>query len=113
MSNYTDENIARMKELYSAEADQAARDSALVDLAEEFGTSVASVRGKLSSMGLYVAKSRAKRADGEASRTKAELVEALRGMLGIDNSELDSLVKATKGDLMLLHQRMVDQLYND
>ena len=93
--NYTDEQVAHMVEVYSANPTRATVDA----LAQELGKSVRSIIAKLSREGVYIAQER-KTKSGEPVVRKADLVSQLE-------SELPSLVKASKADLTFLVETIV------
>ena len=92
--NYTDEMVAEMHELYTANPTRETVDM----IAENFGKSVRSVIAKLSREGIYVTQERTTKT-GEPVVRKAELVAQLEDKFGI---ELPTLVKASKTDLQNL-----------
>ena len=92
--NYTDEMVAEMHELYTANPTRETVDL----IAENFGKSVRSVIAKLSREGIYVTQERTTKT-GEPVVRKAELVAQLEDKFGI---ELPTLVKASKADLQEL-----------
>ena len=92
--NYTDEMVAEMHELYTANPTRETVDM----IAENFGKSVRSVIAKLSREGIYVSQPRVTKT-GEPVVRKAELVAQLEDKFGI---ELPTLVKASKADLQEL-----------
>ena len=92
--NYTDEMVAEMHELYTANPTRETVDM----IAENFGKSVRSVIAKLSREGIYVSQPRVTKT-GEPVVRKAELVAQLEDKFGI---ELPTLVKASKAALQEL-----------
>jgi hypothetical protein len=72
-------------------------------LANEFGKSVRSIIAKLSREGVYIAQER-KTKSGEPVVRKADLVSQLESHF---DSELSSLVKASKADLTFLVETIV------
>ena len=92
--NYTDEMVAEMHELYTANPTRETVDM----IAENFGKSVRSVIAKLSREGIYVSQPRVTKTREPVVR-KAELVAQLEDKFGI---ELPTLVKASKADLQEL-----------
>ena len=97
--NYTDEQVAHMVEVYSANPTRATVDA----LAQELGKSVRSIIAKLSREGVYIAQER-KTKSGEPVVRKADLVSQLESHF---DSELPSLVKASKADLTFLVETIV------
>ena len=89
--NYTDEMVAEMHELYTANPTRETVDN----LAETFGKSVRSIIAKLSREGIYVTQERTTKT-GEPVVRKAELVAQLEDHFGV---QLPTLVKASKADL--------------
>ena len=92
--NYTDEKVAEMHELYTANPTRETVD--IID--NNFGKSVRSVIAKLSREGIYVSQPRVTKT-GEPVVRKAELVAQIEENFGI---ELPTLVKASKADLQTL-----------
>lgn len=97
--NYTDEQVAHMVEVYSANP---TRDTVDV-LAQELGKSVRSIIAKLSREGVYIAQER-KTKSGEPVVRKADLVAQLEVHF---DAGLPSLVKASKADLTFLVETIV------
>ena len=92
--NYTDDMVAEMHELYTANPTRETVDM----IAENFGKSVRSVIAKLSREGIYVSQPRVTKT-GEPVVRKAELVAQIEEHFGV---ELPTLVKASKTDLQNL-----------
>ena len=92
--NYTDEMVAEMHELYTANPTRETVDM----IAENFGKSVRSVIAKLSREGIYVSQPRVTKR-GEPVVRNAELVAQIEEHFGV---ELPTLVKASKTDLQNL-----------
>lgn len=100
--NYTDEMVARMHEVYVPEDSEESREAAIVQLAEEFGKNVKSIRAKLVREGLYVKKEYKTKAGGKAE-TKETIVQGIADILGVDaDTSLSGLEKATKNCLLFL-----------
>jgi response regulator RpfG family c-di-GMP phosphodiesterase len=99
--NYSDEMVAKMTETYEAEPTM---DTVKV-LAREFGKTTRSIIAKLSREGVYKAQPRTTKT-GEPVVQKKELVMEIATMLGVDEANITSLVKATKGDLKNLVNRL-------
>ncbi len=92
--NYTAEQVEMLKAGYTG-ADNAAEVAAL---AEATGKTPASVRAKLASLGLYKAKEKAGKAEGERV-TKRVIAEAIAEKVGLNEVDVDGLEKATKSAL--------------
>ena len=92
--NYTDEMVAEVHELYTAEPSR----ETVENIAQKFGKSVRSVIAKLSREGIYVSQPRVTKT-GEPVVRKSELVAQIEDHFGI---EVPSLVKASKADLQEL-----------
>jgi response regulator RpfG family c-di-GMP phosphodiesterase len=99
--NYSDEMVAKMTETYEAEPTM---DTVKV-LAREFGKTTRSIIAKLSREGVYKAQPRTTKT-GEPVVQKKELVMEIATMLGVNEANITSLVKATKGDLKNLVNRL-------
>ena len=97
--NYTDEMVAEMIKVYTANPTRESVDL----LANQFGKSVSSIIAKLSREGVYIAQER-KTKSGEPVVRKADLVSQLETHF---DSELSSLVKASKADLTFLVETIV------
>ena len=92
--NYTDEMVAEMTEVYTANPNRETVDL----LANKFGKSLRSINPKLSREGVYVAQPRITKS-GEPVVRKAELVAQINAHFGVD---FPTLVKASKVDLQNL-----------
>ena len=92
--NYTDEQVSYMVKEYQANPSRETVDI----FAEELGKNARSVIAKLSREGVYVTQPKVTKR-GEPVIKKAELVSELCTILGIDESEIATLEKATKADL--------------
>jgi len=99
--NYSDEMVAKMTKTYEAEPTM---DTVKV-LAREFGKTTRSIIAKLSREGVYKAQPRTTKT-GEPVVQKKELVMEIATVLGVDEANITSLVKATKGDLKNLVNRL-------
>ena len=97
--NYTDEMVAEMIKVYTANPTRESVDL----LANQFGKSVRSIIAKLSREGVYKSQER-KTKSGEPVVRKADLVSQLETHF---DSELPSLVKASKADLTFLVETIV------
>ena len=95
--NYTDSMVTRLREVYDGSATEVERDAQIVDLANELGRSVPSIRSKLTREGLYVAKSKAP--SGKNTVRKAELVAQIADRIEMDVDAAGSLEKVTKAVL--------------
>ena len=87
--NYTTDQVEQMVEMYT-------NGDPVVDIADVVGKTPRSVIAKLSREGVYIAKPR-KVATGAVR--KADIVRSIATHVG---SELDSLTKASKEDLVIL-----------
>ena len=92
--NYTPEMVARLHEVYDVEADEATRVAQIVALGDELGKNVASIRAKLTNVGIYVPL--AKAPAGKSPIRKSTLVAAIAAKLDVDEDVVGSLEKATK-----------------
>jgi hypothetical protein len=100
---WTEETSAKLQNLYVAEK------KTLAELAKVFGRTEASIRAKLSNLGVYEKPVKdATKKDGETkSSAKAEIVVNLAILLGLKMEDLASLEKATKNDLQNLQDAVV------
>jgi phage terminase large subunit-like protein len=92
--NYTEEMVARMQEVYSANPTRATAET----LAEEMDKPVRSVIAKLSNMGIYKAQARVTKSGAPVVR-KEDIVAQIQATVGV---EVPTLAKATKQDLQTL-----------
>lgn len=99
--NYTDEMVSAMVKQYSAEPNL----DTVAQLAQDFGKTTRSIIAKLSREGVYKAQPRTTKT-GEPVVRKDELVAEIATMLGIDDSTIATVSKATKADLKNLVQRL-------
>tara|TARA_R100000458_G_C8193609_1_gene186489 strand:- start:61 stop:456 length:396 start_codon:yes stop_codon:yes gene_type:complete len=99
--NYTDEMVSQMVEEYQQQPNL----DTVASLAQEFGKTTRSIIAKLSREGVYKAQPRTTKT-GEPVVRKDELVAEIATMLGIDNSSIATVSKATKADLKNLVQRL-------
>lgn len=98
----TSEIVARYVEAVEKGADYADRTELVKQIADELQTTPASVRSKLVSERVYVAKERT--AGASDSTSKAEYVKALRAVTAL---ELKSAEKLTKTDVKALFDFIV------
>ena len=98
--NYTAEQEAELVARYQAGETTA-------ELAEAFGKGVRSVIAKLSRLGVYKAKAKAKAASGRV--TKAQLVTQVAGILEIDPQVLSTFEKADRQALEALALALTDR----
>ena len=111
--NYTEEMVTRLHEVYLPEDSEEAREAAIVQLAEEFGKNVKSVRAKLTREGIYVKKEYKTKSGGKAE-TKETIVQGIADLLGVDaDTSLSGLEKATKNCLLFLRTTFAAVAPND
>lgn len=99
--NYTDEMVAKMVATYNDNPNM----DTVKELARELGKTTRSIIAKLSREGVYKAQPRTTKT-GEPVVQKKELVAEVATILGVDESQVASLVKATKTDLKNLVERL-------
>ena len=95
--NYTDEQVEKMKEWYTAEPTR----ETVEKLSMELNKSIKSIIGKLSREGVYQ-KTVYKTKTGEDPITKRELVENIADMLDISHQDIAGLEKSPKADLKVI-----------
>jgi hypothetical protein len=91
--SYTAEQTAELVTRYQA-------GETVEALAEAMGKTVKSIVSKLSREGVYVSKTKTSKAK---QATKAELVTSIAAKLGVTEDKVESLEKATREVLVLLH----------
>ena len=101
--------IEHMKQVYTkAEDSDEARALVVMGLAEELGKSVASIRGKLKALGVYIPKVRAAKTKNVTKNTLAERfakrVEKMELGFVFSDGEIESLLKANKSVLDKLNK---------
>ena len=99
--NYTPEQTAMLKDAYESVDSQEQREAVVAHYAEEFGKAPQSIRAKLVSEGVYVAKAY-KTKKGEKPESKAAIVAGIANLLGVDQERVESLEKANKATLSLI-----------
>jgi hypothetical protein len=105
MATYTEDQVVEMKAAYQAAVGDAARKQVVTELAERYNVTRQSVIGKLVSAQVYV-KAEPTTKTGARITSKDEYVKAISILLGLP--ELESLGKASKGDLRRISDRLVE-----
>jgi hypothetical protein len=100
-ANYTPEQTAILVDAYTSVDTDETRAAVVAHYAEEFGKNPQSIRAKLVSEGVYVAKSY-KTKKGEKPESKALIVAGIAHLLGVDPERVESLEKANKTALNLV-----------
>jgi hypothetical protein len=100
--NYTPEMEKEIRSAFEGEVDHKA---AVVELAEAFGKSVASVRQKAVRMGLYK-KAEYVSKNGAKVETKGAIVADIAEALGVNVEAAESLEKATKSVLLKVREAL-------
>lgn len=99
--NYTPEQTAELRQAYEAAEDQETREKVVAQYAALYGKAPQSIRAKLVSEGVYVAKAY-KTKKGEKPESKAAIVAGIAHLLGVDSERVESLEKANKAALNLV-----------
>ena len=99
--NYTPEQTAMLVDAYESVETQEQREAVVAHYAEEFGKAPQSIRAKLVSEGVYIAKTY-KTKKGEKPESKAAIVAGIARILGVDQERVESLEKANKTALNLI-----------
>ena len=99
--NYTPETVAAMVKAYESANTDEARKSVIESLANNLGKSVASVRMKLVSEGVY-RKAEKVKAEGKSRTTKADVVAEIEEAAGVEAGTFESFEKATMAALKAL-----------
>lgn len=103
--NYEASDVARLLEAYAgANGEYEAEQAVVAEFADELGKSVASVRAKLQSEGVYNAK--AKAIKGKATVKKDAIVDEIAKLVGVSAESFDSLSKANKTVLVRIYGRL-------
>lgn len=110
-SNYTAEMTKQLVEAYTAlpvddsKESQEVRDNCVDEFAENFDLHPASIRGKLTREGVYIAKVNLTK-QGTKVESKGKIVEQIAGLLGMASETCDSLEKANKGILQAVRDAL-------
>jgi hypothetical protein len=104
VKNYTEEMVESMVADYTSNPTR----ETVEFLAKEFGKSIRSVIAKLSREGVYIAQPRTTKTGAPITR-KADVVAKIGASL---EGNFPSLVKASKSDLIELHEAIVNFLGN-
>ena len=99
--NYTPEQTRALVADYQACETQDAREDCVEQFAILYGKSAQSIRAKLTSEGVYVAKAY-KTKKGEKPESKAAIVASIAAILGCPEETVESLEKANKAALTLI-----------
>lgn len=99
--NYTEAQEARIQEV-ADEAGGLIDNETAIELADEFGKDVRSVRAKAVRMGLYKAKAKVSKTGGKIE-TKEEIVAEISELVG---KSLDGLEKASKQALIAIRAKL-------
>lgn len=99
--NYTDDQVATLMSVYGEATTDEARKEAVETLAKGMNKHPASIRAKLSSLGVYV-KAKPTTKAGKAIVSKADLVSAVAKKLDVNEDVIGSLEKATKQTIQMV-----------
>lgn len=104
--NYTPEQTAELVAAYTDAETEEQRADVVKEYAEKFGRPLQSIRAKLVSEEVYIAKSY-KTKKGEKPESKAAIVAGIASVLGVDQERVESLEKANKAALNLVRGTLV------
>lgn len=107
--NYTPEQIAEMKAVYTAAQTDEARASVVSALAEKLGKSTRSIVAKLSREGVYKAKEYVTKT-GEKPVSKDVHADAIGKVLKLTEPETESLTKANKTVLVKIFTALANSV---
>ena len=99
--NYTAEQTAELVAAYTACESEKTRVACVAEFAQKFAKNLQSVRSKLVSEGVYVAKTY-KTKKGNKPESKALIVSDIARFLGVSSEAVESLEKANKAALTLI-----------
>jgi len=103
--NYTNVQTVAMVEAYTAADGDMERAAVVAEYAEEYGKSPASIRAKLVSEGVYVAKTY-KTKTGAKAESKEQIVDSIAKVLDVASDRLTGLEKANKTTLKLIRSAL-------
>ena len=104
--NYTTAQTAELVAAYEAADSDEARAEVVDEFAMTFGKPAQSIRAKLVSEGVYIAKTY-KGKTGEKPESKAKIVGDIASVLGVTQEAVESLEKANKKALTLIRGTLV------
>ena len=99
--NYTPTQTDELVNAYTSVESDEERTEVVEEFAARFGKSAQSIRAKLTSEGVYIAKAY-KTKKGEKPESKALIVANIAALLGVDSERVESLEKANKTALNLV-----------
>ena len=99
--NYTAAQTAELVGDYDACETQESREACVAEYAEKFGKPLQSIRAKLVSEGVYIAKEY-KTKKGDKPESKAAIVADIAREMGVSEETVESLEKANKAALTLV-----------
>ena len=104
--NYTTAQTAELVAAYEAAEPDEARKDVVQEFADAFGKPLQSIRAKLVSEDVYIAKAY-KTKKGEKPESKAAIVAGIATVLGVNQEAVESLEKANKAALNLVRTTLV------
>ena len=104
--NYTTAQTAELVAAYEAAETDEDRADVVQDFANAFNKPAQSIRAKLVSEGVYIAKTY-KGKTGEKPESKAKIVSDIASVLGVNQETVESLEKANKKALNLVRGTLV------
>ena len=104
--NYTPEQTAELVAAYTDAETEEQRADVVKEYAEKFGRPLQSIRAKLVSEEVYIAKAY-KTKKGEKPESKAAIVAGIASVLGVNQEQVESLEKANKAALNLVRGTLV------
>lgn len=105
--NYSPEMVIQMTDIYQAATNETERESAVLEIQELTGKTVASIRSKLAHENVWIAK--AKKAASEKKSTKSELVAQIADFAEMKNdSFFESIAGSNRSVLEYVLQLQVD-----
>ena len=113
-SNFTEEMVVRLREVYDPSASESVRGEQIKLLADEFDLTTRHVIGKLTTEknedgeSLYVPKARTATEPKAHVETRAEVTASIAEALGMQASELASLTRANLVEITALRDHLVD-----
>ena len=100
--NYSDSQEQELESVYTASNTDADRKEDVKNLAVKFGRTEASIRSKLSNMGIYIKPEKVSKATGEKVVRKPELVAQLAEKLGLEGDDVKTVASLEKATIPAL-----------
>lgn len=110
--NYTKQQTAELTEAYSSADSEQTRENVIEHYSQALNKTVRSIRQKLVREGIYIKKERTTKS-GQPIERKAEIVNSIADLVGVQSDVIGSLEKSTAVALRILRDALVEQGTSD